>query len=87
MKKRKHLIDRPEPIHSWRGDQTANCGAIVPRAAATFEFEGDLTSMERFLEQYRKSIYSCKECAKISITHKYLYEVAGQEAMSSEEAQ
>lgn len=76
MKRRSHLIDRPEPINSWHGEKIANCGTAVKEAVSIMDFEGDLTTLETFLEQYRKSMYGCKECAKIPITHKYLYEVA-----------
>lgn len=78
MKRRSHLIDRTEPIYSWHGDQTANCGEIVKETVSIMSFEGDLTSLGTFLEQYRKSMYGCRKCAEIPVTHKYLFEVVAQ---------
>lgn len=80
-----HLLTSESPLMKWNVNRTANCGADVPNAVAVLMFDGDVIYPGRWLEEFRKHIRSCKEC---EISGRYIYGIcAGQEAMSSEEAQ
>lgn len=82
-----HLKISSDPITNWAESQTAECGAVVPKAVAVFMFDCVLTDWRGFAELFMQNRGACRKCSEISgIGGNYFYGIVnGQEIRTGEE--